>query len=117
LDIPESSDNSRPNINVGGSYYAGDFAGRDMYKNITNSTIKSKVDGDPKIAEALKRLTEIVANSDDPSAKSTYDEFSKELQQPQPDKSRLEKFWSALQKILPAVSQVASNIAPLIAAV
>jgi hypothetical protein len=121
MDIPEDGDNSRAKIhiggNVGGNVIDGDVAGGDIYKNISNSTIKSKVEGDPQISEALKRLTEIVANSDDPAAKSTYDEFKKELQQPQPNKSRLEKFWSALQKILPAVSQIANNIAPIIAAV
>jgi hypothetical protein len=115
--MTEKSDNSKGDVNigsVGGNYYAGDYAGRDMYKNISNSTI-TKVENEHgrEVGAALKQAAEITENSNNDEANRKFKEFSDELSQPKPDKSRLQRVWSTLEQILPAVAQISGKIAPL----
>ena len=53
----ENRDNPETSINIGGDYVGGDKAGRDMHKNISNSTIsRLEREHGPEVNQALKQV-------------------------------------------------------------
>jgi hypothetical protein len=102
--------------------------GGDTFSNITGATIinRSQVQGAVSIlqqqdnaqsAEALKLLADYVEKSGNSEAAEHLDDFTEELQKPEPRKSKLRSAWDSLQKALPAVSQIvgiAGGIAALL---
>jgi hypothetical protein len=100
----------------------------DVFRDINNATIinrssveksfnKVKWEYDEETSKALIKVAEFIENSKDPAAGALFNNSTEELSKPQPDKSMLKSFWSAIEKVLPAITTIAgtvTKIAPLL---
>jgi flagellar motor component MotA len=91
----------------------------DIFRDISGSTIinRSTIEGavntltgagETDVAEALKKVAELVEQSGDHETAELYDAFAEEVQQEQPRKSVLRSTWTALKSALPALAQAAA---------
>jgi hypothetical protein len=96
----------------------------DKFENIHNSTIinessvqnsfnKIRVQHNEEVSNALIQIAEFIQDSGDPAAGTLFNTFTEELNKPQPDKSRLKSFWSAIEKALPTISTIAGTVAKI----
>ncbi len=83
--------------------------GIEIFKDIQNATIisKSNVENsfnkiikeyDGEVATALIEIAKFIEESGDVSAGILFDKFNEELNQPQPDKSKLKRYGMELKK-------------------
>ncbi|MDR1895187.1 MAG: hypothetical protein LBR10_00160 [Prevotellaceae bacterium] len=89
----------------------------------TNFANRSKVEGsfnkiseqmDENTANVLKQIAEIVESSANNKAKDLFEEFSKEINKPEPKKSLLETYWNGLISALPILASTASITASIL---
>jgi hypothetical protein len=100
------------NYNIAGDNIPDNMAGGDIINSPILTEIKEKYGQD--VSKALKKISEIIKKSNDHAAGSVFDSFIGELNKPHPDKFRLRRWWSALETMLPTISEVASKIVPLL---
>lgn len=89
----------------------------DVFQNIQNSNIVSRSSienafnklnpSDQETRDALVKVAEFINRSEDPAAGALFNNFADELTKPSPDKTRLSKFWTAIEKLLPTINTVA----------
>jgi hypothetical protein len=95
-----------------------------VFQNIHNATIinKSNVQNafnkvgkeyDEETSKALVKVAEFIENSKDPAAGVLFDNFTEELNRPEPDKSKLKSFWSGIEKALPTITSIATTVAKI----
>ena len=70
-----------------------------------------------EVAEALRRIAELVQQSGDTAAAENFNAMTEELQRAEPRKSLLRSFWNGTQQALPVLTQmvdISAKIAVLI---
>jgi hypothetical protein len=89
----------------------------DKFENIHTSTIvihslveksfnKFRNDFDEETADALKKIADEIAKSNNEDAAEIFTLFNEELQQPEPKKSVLRSLWSGITTSLPTIVQM-----------
>lgn len=97
----------------------------DIFENIHNATIinkalvensfnKVKTEQDEETGKALVKAAEFIEKSKDPAAGTLFNNFTEELNKPQPDKSRLKSFWSGIQNALPSIASISESVAKIV---
>lgn len=97
----------------------------DSFSNISNSNIinrsilqnsynKVKEKHGEETVKALEEITKFIDKSGSPVATAGFNEFNKELTQPQPDKSKLKKIWEEIEKVLPTISTIATSVTKIL---
>jgi sugar-specific transcriptional regulator TrmB len=97
----------------------------DIFENIHASTIinksmlensfnKVKKEHNEQASKALVKVAEFIEKSGDPAAGALFNNFTEELNKPQPDKSRLKSFWSGIEKALPSIASVSEAVAKIV---
>lgn len=121
----ESIDNNKTSsINIGNTHGdvigtgvsgSGNIIGKNIINesNLRNALNKTEEEYDNETKEVLAKVAEIIEKSKDPAAGVLFNNFTEELNKPEPDKSKLKSFWSGLEKALPTIAQVAAKIVPL----
>jgi hypothetical protein len=94
-----------------------------VFQNIENSTIVNdssiknafnKLGSDKETGESLMEIAEFIDKSGNLGAGAIFDGFVGELNKEKPDKSRLEKFWSGIETVLPTVTSVSNAASKII---
>lgn len=97
----------------------------DIFKDIHNATIINKSlveksfntvkkEHDEETSNALVKATEFIEKSGDPAAGTLFNSFNQELNEPQPDKSRLKNFWTGIESVLPSITQISESVAKIV---
>jgi hypothetical protein len=97
----------------------------DVFQNIHNATIvnKSNVQNafnkverqhDEETSKALVKVAEFIESSKDPTAGVLFNNFTEELNRPEPDKSKLKSFWSGIEKALPTINNIADTVSKIV---
>ncbi len=81
--------------------------------NVINSFNKVKKEYDEEVATALIEIAKFIEESGDVSAGILFNEFNEELNQPQPDKSKIKNIWNGIEKTLPSITTISEIIAKL----
>jgi hypothetical protein len=101
----------------------------DKFENIQNATIinRSHVENafntaretlGADVADAIVQLAEAVERSQNAAAGAIFDQFTGELEHPEPNRSKLRQFWDGLVALVPditALTGVAETIGKLVA--
>lgn len=96
----------------------------DKFEQISNSTIvnrslvqnafnRTKEEVDEETADALLEVAQFVEESQDVAAGALMNQFTGELKEQQPDKSKLKQFWDGLIAVLPGVVKLADATAKI----
>ncbi len=75
-----------------------------------------KREHDEEVAKAILKIGEFIDKSGNRPAGILFDEFNKEVNKPQPEKSTLKEIWGGIEKTLPSIvtiSDVIAKLAPL----
>jgi hypothetical protein len=97
----------------------------DVFENIKNATIinrstvqnafnKVKSEHDEETSKALIKIAEFIEKSNEPAAGALFNNFTDELNKPQPDKSKLKSFWSGIQNALPSIVSISESVAKIV---
>jgi len=65
---------------------------------------------DDQIRKALEMIAEFIKKSNNPAATVLFDNFSEELNKPQPEISRLRSLWSGLETVLPSIASISETV-------
>jgi hypothetical protein len=106
-------------------YIARDKNVGDVFNNIHDATIinkslvkksfnKVKKEHDEETSKALAKVAEFIEISKDHAAGALFDTFNKELNKPQPDKTRLKSFWTGIQNTLPSIASISESVAKIV---
>ena len=102
----------------GGGTVIEEYIVGDKFENIKDSTIinRSRVERafnrteeklDDEVASAILEIAQHVDRSGNPAAGAVFDEFTQEVNQDEPDKSKLRQYWDGLIAILPDIATLA----------
>lgn len=108
-----------PQILIEGDVYMGD-----IFENIQNATIinrsnveksfsKVEKEHNKDVALALLQIAEFIEKSHNKPAGILFDEFNKEINESQPDKSNLREIWGGIEKTLPSILTISDIVAKL----
>jgi hypothetical protein len=60
------------------------------------------------------KVAEVIEKSKDPASGPLVNKFTAELNNPQPDKSKLESFWGEIEKLLPSIATISETVAKIV---
>jgi hypothetical protein len=98
-----------------GNVYDSTIIGRGS--TITNSFNQVEREHGQDVSQALKQISDFIANSSNPSASSArllFNGFAQELAKSQPEKSKLQQIWDDIKRVLPDIATISGSVAKVL---